>query len=41
VNPTVYTPTNWRRKRKEGNAFVAKVAAQPKLFLIGTEESLG
>lgn len=41
VNPTVYTPTNWRRKRKEGNAFVVKVAAQPKLFLIGTEESLG
>jgi len=40
VNPTVYTPANWRKKRKEGNAFVVKVAAQPKVFLIGTEEDL-
>jgi predicted nucleotidyltransferase len=41
VNPTVYTPANWRKKRKEGNAFVVKVTAQPKLFLIGTEKELG
>jgi len=40
VNPTVYTPASWRRKRKEGNAFVLKVASQPKVFLIGTEEDL-
>jgi predicted nucleotidyltransferase len=40
VNPTVYTPANWRKKRKEGNAFVVKVAAQPKVFLIGTEDDL-
>lgn len=40
VNPTVYTTANWRRKRKEGNAFVVKVAAQPKLFLIGAEADL-
>jgi predicted nucleotidyltransferase len=40
VNPTVYTPANWRKKREEGNAFVAKVAAQPKVFLIGTEKDL-
>ena len=40
ANPTVYTPANWRKKRKEGNAFVVKVAAQPKIFLIGTEEDL-
>lgn len=38
VNPTVYTPENWRKKRKDGNAFVVKVAAQPKVFLIGAEE---
>src|SRR3972149_835565 len=36
VNPTGYTPANWRKKRKEGNAFVEKVAAQPKVFLIVT-----
>jgi predicted nucleotidyltransferase len=41
VNPTVYTPTNWRKKRKEGNAFVTKVATQPKVFIIGGEEDLG
>ena len=41
VNPMVYTPANWRKKRKGGNAFVAKVAARPKVFLIGTEEALG
>ena len=41
VNPTVYTPADWHRKSKEGNAFVVKVGKQPKLFLIGTEEALG
>ena len=40
LNPTVYTPSNWRRKRKEGNAFVTTVAALPKLFLIGKEADL-
>ena len=40
INPTVYSPANWRKKRKSGNAFVVKVAAQPKLFLIGTEKEL-
>ena len=38
VNPTVYTPANWRRKRKDKNAFAVKMSAQPKVFLIGTEE---
>ena len=40
VNPTVYTPANWRRKLREGNSFVVKVAAQPKVFLIGGETDL-
>lgn len=40
VNPTVYTPANWRKKRKQGNAFVVKVAAQPKVFLIGAEDEI-
>ena len=40
VNPTVYTPANWRKKRKDGNVFVVKVSAQPKLFLVGAEEDL-
>ena len=41
VNPAVYTLADWRRKRKAGNAFVTKVSAQPKMFVFGTEESLG
>jgi predicted nucleotidyltransferase len=41
VNPTVYSPADWCKKRKSGNAFVVKVAAHPKLFLIGMEEDLG
>ena len=40
VNPIVYTPANWRKKRTEDNAFVVRLAAQPKVFLIGTEEDL-
>lgn len=41
INPTVYKPADWRKKRKSGNAFVAKVSAQPKLFILGSEEDLG
>lgn len=41
INPTVYKPADWRKKRKSGNAFVVKVTAQPKLFLIGAEDDLG
>lgn len=41
VNPTVYTPATWRRKLADRSSFVAKVAAQPKLFLIGGEAELG
>lgn len=41
VNPTVQSPADWRRKRKAGVAFVVRVSAQPKLFLIGSEEALG
>ncbi len=40
VNPTVYTPEDWRTKRADGNAFVTKVAERPKLFVIGTEDAL-
>ncbi len=40
VNPMVYRPADWRRKRENGTAFVVKVAAQPKLFIIGEEKDL-
>jgi predicted nucleotidyltransferase len=40
INPTVYTPAAWRRKRRDGNAFVGRVATQPKVFLIGSGDDL-
>jgi predicted nucleotidyltransferase len=41
INPTVFTTAEWRRKRKDGHAFVLKVLKQPKVFLIGSEDELG
>lgn len=40
VNPTVYTQKELARRVKEGNAFVKRVLAQPKLWLIGDEDDL-
>jgi len=40
VNPTVYTLQELARRRKQGNAFVARVLAQPKIWLIGGEGDL-
>jgi predicted nucleotidyltransferase len=41
VNPTLMTPEEWRRKRAERESFAARVAAQPKIFVIGSEDELG
>lgn len=41
VNPTVLTSAEWRRRRDEVDSFAARVAAQPKLFVIGSESDLG
>ncbi|HVK55383.1 MAG TPA: nucleotidyltransferase domain-containing protein [Burkholderiales bacterium] len=40
VNPTLYTPTEWQKKRAQGSAFVSKVGDRPKIFLIGSEDDL-
>ncbi len=40
VNPTVYTPEEMTKRIKEGNAFVTRVLAQPKVMLIGEEHDL-
>jgi hypothetical protein len=40
LNPTVYTPTQFRKRSRQDNAFIQRVLAQPKIWLIGTEESL-
>ena len=40
INPTVMTPSEWKRKLASGNAFVTRVKAQPKLFILGSEDSI-
>ena len=37
VNPNVMSRAEWRRKRGEAG-FVARVAAQPRLFVIGSDD---
>ena len=41
VNPTVLNYAGWRSKRARHDSFVARIAAQPKLFVIGSEDDLG
>lgn len=40
VNPTVMTLGEWRAKRSRKDSFVARLAAQPKLFVIGSDDDL-
>lgn len=40
VNPTVLTLSGWRTRRNRRDSFVARVAAQPKIFVIGSEDDL-
>jgi predicted nucleotidyltransferase len=41
VNPTVYSRRGLARRIKDGNAFVKRVLAQPKIWVIGSEDELG
>ena len=41
IRPTIYTRAEFARRLAGGNAFVAKVMAQPKLWLVGSEHELG
>jgi predicted nucleotidyltransferase len=40
VNPTVYTTKDFARRLKQGNAFLTRVVAQPKVWVIGNEDVL-
>jgi predicted nucleotidyltransferase len=40
VNPTVYSRKEFAKRVREGNAFMTRVLAQPKLWLIGKEDDL-
>jgi len=41
VNPNLMTRAEWRRKRAEADSFAARVAAQPRVFLLGSDDELG
>jgi len=40
VNPNVMTRAEWRSKRAREGSFVARIARQPKLFVIGSDDGL-
>ena len=40
VNPTIYTPKELAKRVKGKEAFATRVLAQPKLWLIGSEDDL-
>lgn len=40
ANPNLMTPAEWQRKRAEAGSFAARIAAQPKVFVIGAEDDL-
>jgi predicted nucleotidyltransferase len=40
VNPNLLDAGEWKRKYREKGSFVRKIAAQPKLFVFGSEDGL-
>jgi predicted nucleotidyltransferase len=40
INPSIYSYEDVRLKLKKGNAFLTRIMAQPKIFLIGSERDL-
>ena len=40
INPTLYTRAELRKRIAEGNSFVTRVLAQPRLWLIGNDDAL-
>lgn len=41
INPTVYSTRELAKRIKQDNAFITRVLAQPKIWLIGEESDLG
>lgn len=41
VNPTLMTTSEWRAKRRRPDTFAARLAAQPKVFVLGGPDDLG
>ena len=41
VNPNLMSRAEWKRKRAEPDSFAARIAAQPRLFVLGSDDELG
>ena len=40
VNPNLVSSSQWRRRQHRKDSFIARMAARPRLFLVGTEDDL-
>ena len=40
INPTVFATDDWRSRRTQSDSFVARVASQPRLLVIGVEDDI-
>ena len=38
INPTVFTQAEWKKKRARHDSFAARITAQPRLFVIGSDD---
>lgn len=38
INPTVFTPDEWKKRRTRHDSFAARITAQPQLFVIGSDD---
>lgn len=41
INPNVYRPDDFRKKRRAKDAFLSRVLERPRLFILGREDDLG
>ncbi len=39
INPTVFTRAEWKRKRSKNDSFAARITAQRRLFVIGSDDA--
>jgi len=40
INPNALTSAEWKARREEEGSFAARIAGQPRLFAIGTEDDI-
>jgi predicted nucleotidyltransferase len=41
INPKVFTPIEFRRRRRTSDHFLNRVLSQPRIFIVGNENELG